>query len=291
MTASVDPIRPMTLEVYRLLKQQLNLALLGWAAISWTLTGDYTIPAFCLVIEIWYLSLGARGGPLSQLVDHVRSSRRFGLLRQLKWQALLSWLLLACGVLFIVVVRSERITVSGFFFENSYERWEVAALTWNAVFAAVSYVQMPLGDTPLSQKLVPFIRIFGGGFCTWRALGSLAQGDHIWHLFYVLLIAVCYLLVDLVICWACPPERRRCTETALYCDLPTAIALLALLVYSKGNAGSENMNIFLSGAISFQFIASSLVLALIEGRVPEVLSCWSEAVGSAGAAASVRVGA
>jgi hypothetical protein len=51
------------------------------------------------------------------------------------------------------------------------------------------------------------------------------------------------------------------------------------------------MSIFLSGAKSFQFIASSLVLALIEGRAPEVLYRLFEAGGSAGAAASARVGA
>jgi hypothetical protein len=91
---------------------------------------------------------------------------------------------------------------------------------------------MPFGDKPLSQKLVPFF-LFVGFIFALLALRSLTYSDHVSLLRFVLLIAVCYLFIDLLICWASPPERRKRAETALYCDMPTMIAFFALLVYSK----------------------------------------------------------
>lgn len=247
--------------------QRLNLALVGLAISSWILTRDYSICIYCMIIEVWYFSLGWNHRP--GFLETLKTSKVFSWVKRVKWQAMLSWFLIAYGVLVIAVVGAKRITIAGHNFGMPYERWEIAALSGNLVFAALSYVSI---KNKLSN-LVALIRLGGGIFFTKLAFTALAARTPSppKHLACVLGAAAWYLgadFLDMFVHQAERHERRRCLETALYADFPTVLALGTLLVFclTKRFRSTGEISIFLSGAIAFQFIASFLLLALIEGR-------------------------
>jgi hypothetical protein len=247
------------------LKQQLNITFVIGALVFWYLTRVEWFLLVLLIVEIWYLTLTVRRGPLPMVFYWIKAKipTRLG---QLRWQPLLSWSLLALGILFFIVP-AERISFLGYPFKLPYERWEIAALTWNIIFSVISYfLLMPKFMAAWSKTLFPCF-LFGGLVCTVAAIDALVKANYSWHLWLVLGVAICYVCADLVICPICVADRARFLKVMLYADMPTVFALAILLKFTNPN----RMNNFLSGAIAFQFIANSLIFALIEGGVFETI--------------------
>ena len=260
-----------------LIKQQLNLTLLGFACLSCYLTGNFNILRIALVLETWYLLLGYLLLNLkNQFLPNATGwilGAKLARLRSVKWQVVCSWLVLAGGIYF-VILKYQPITIGGHSFQTQYERWEIAALAWNVVFATVSLLSMPGFTKPWRQKFALLLLFVAGWWCTKQGLESLAHQDHRGHLGWVLCIAACYVFIDIIICiefWKRRHRRRLCLETMFYADLPTVGALSGLLLFWRENPNAQNMSIFSCGAIAFQFIASSLVFVFIESRLSEVL--------------------
>lgn len=185
-------------------------------------------------------------------------------LRKVDLDPLFAWICLALGLLYFLIIQDEKIViVPDLGRELSYERWEIAALAWNAVFGALSYITLPIVD-----KTVPLFRVFGGIGLTWLALGYLEPENCTKHLWCAFFIALCYLIADTRISQKFSgQEGWQCSQTVLYADWPSVMAFSALLFFVHKYPRAEEMHVFLSGAIAFQFIASCLILALIESRV------------------------
>ena len=266
-------------ELGGLLKQRLNLALLGLAVIACYPARDYMVFAVCLVVETCYLSFSIKNGPFALAVRSL-PTRLPTLFRQVEWQAVLSWFLLTFGILFVFVVRAQRVLINGNSIEAVYERWEIAALAWNIIFALLSYLNMPIFVRSWSQKIVPILWI-GGLLLTKQAFAELANGQHVWHFLYVLLIAILYLVINFITGRECPSTRQRSSETLLYADIPTAGALLIILGLSVAIIRGEQAKIFLSGVIAFQFTMSSLLLVFIESKAYTVISACLGSLDSA----------
>jgi hypothetical protein len=117
------------------------------------------------------------------------------------------------------------------------------------------------------QKVFPWFLLIGGCGGTVWAIYALGKSDYVLHLWLVLGVTICYVCADILICVDCAPEKARFLKVMLYADMPTVLALAILLKFTNPN----RMNNFLSGAIAFQFIANSLIFALIEGGVFEAI--------------------
>jgi hypothetical protein len=232
--------------------------------------------------ELWYLWIGFHLIENRFVKNLFQRKTVFNLpwLYEIEWQAVISWLLLAGGIYFFVL-KPQEISILDIKFSTPYERWEIAALAWNIVFATASFAAMPMpegkamleGKEGTRFKIALLFNVLGGGLCTVMAI--LKKDDHSDHLAWVLCIALCYLITDGMIVADLPADsekRRRWLETIFFADLPTVGALGALLVFLKVHAGEPNVGFFVSGAIAFQFIASSLVFAFIESRLSEVLA-------------------
>src|ERR1017187_6515938 len=272
-------------KVSSLFTQQLNLTFFGLLLILLLLTKDYTPLLLWAIVEIWYFTVRLNDKSAVDAAPPIQPANQTLQWGGLKWQALASWLLLVCGILFMVVVHFDRIVIFGHRVETPYERWEVAALLWSVAFTALSY-----GLLPLVNKLVPVLFAICG-FFAWGAFVELAKSDYLWHIIFVLGVAFTYLAVDIIMLFTQGSERERFMQTALLADLPTLAALVVLLVYTTESRNREHMSVYLSGAISFQLIASSLVLALIEGGACAALSqCRWLQVDKTNGAMSVAVG-
>jgi ketosteroid isomerase-like protein len=200
----------------------------------------------------------------------------------LRWQPLTSWLFLALLIL-TVIVPVQHIIYWGVFkaspaFKLPHEKWEVAALIWDLIFSVISYFYAPIwksrerGPEIKLTRSHPFVALFflvGGLGGTISALYFLAEHgsrSQLWHLVCVLVVAVCYAIADCLIWVASPSERPKFLKVLLYADGPTVVALGFFLFFVKN---LDVMNTLVSGAIAFQFIANSLIFALIEGGVFE----------------------
>jgi hypothetical protein len=253
-------------------QHQLNLTFMVAAVVFGYLTGKTWLLLLLVVVEIWYLAFTLSAGPMSGWFTKLLSMLP-GPLRGLRWQPLLSWLLLMLSILF-VVVPAAHVKFWDIHFDLPYERWEIAALTWNFIFSVICYVVTPRFRSQWCHQV--YLTCMGVGvICTVFAIYSLAPQDETppnyrHHLFWILSIAFSYVIADLLVCHDCPKEKTRFLKVLLYADLPTVFAMAFLLLFLLKAKHQDTMNAFLSGAIAFQFIANSFAFAFIEGGISEI---------------------
>jgi len=250
--------------------QQLNLTVLFLLILGSGLTKTYNLLLYLALFEIWYL-LPSTDRPRQSTADSVEAHNPSLSLwegvewRRIKWQAL--WfVLLAYGILRLIVLRAGPLRILEHTVETRYERWEVAALVWNVVFAILSYMSVPLVN-----KLVPALRFVAGGMLSYLAFQALVDGYYNRHLFFVVMIGVIYLVIDFIVIRKLPTECERFMQVAFFVDLPTTLALGVLCLYSATTSTADYMDVYISGLISFQFIVSSLVLAFIDSDIVKAL--------------------
>jgi hypothetical protein len=262
-----------------LFRQQFNLAVTGLLSVS-CLLGIFGLRAlwFWAWYELCYFALwfnvqpddvtrsdGGRSGPIWQSWHRLLAFLKRSRWSHFKFQAIASWVLLFVGIVYLVVWRSGPLYLLRNRVEISYyQRWEVAALLWNVVFAATSYIK-----DPLTGKVVPVLRCVAGAGLTSLAFWALINANDRLHLVSVLLIAATYLGIDIRMIFH---ERLRFLLTVLFADSPTIFALSVLFFFIRKGSARDNMEIYVSGIISFQFIVSSFVLALIDSDIFKVLT-------------------
>ncbi|HKV91176.1 MAG TPA: hypothetical protein VJW20_01365 [Candidatus Angelobacter sp.] len=272
-----------------LLSQQLNFTFLAGVGVFCYLTRNTRVLPFVVVIEIWYWVLY---GPLCDWSKHLRGKLPVRL-RNLRWQPLLSWLLLMISILF-VVVPAEHVKFRGIAFDLTYERWEIAGLTWNLIFSSICYfITWPL----FKRQGCMLIYLTCLGIAVSLTIGAILSlaprddgraPDYQLHLLLVMLVAICFVLVDIVICFDCPPEKERALKALFYADLPTLCALAILFAILFKAPHPSTLNTFLSGAIAFQFIANSLAFAFIEGGISTIFVLAEPPLGTPAGGAPIR---
>lgn len=157
-----------------------------------------------------------------------------------------------------------------------FESWEVGALVWNALFAIYFYWKVPPTNNLIVEKITPVIIFCGVILFTGLALRTLLSHDAFQHVLYVLFIGVLFLLVDAVHArfQKSPRHKQEFLQCLLLADLPMVPAF-AVLVFYQGYFAHivqdkdvvKNLEVFLSGAISFQLLASTLIFACIQAGV------------------------
>jgi hypothetical protein len=198
---------------------------------------------------------------------------------------LIAWLILLAGIVVVFGFNPDLIepTVVKVFNVSRMEyfkSWELGALVWNALFAIWFYMKVD----PLFQrgaggrrrewvvdKLTPIVTLIGVGGCTSLALVTLMKDerDAIAHVWYVLIIGVLFLMIDGVhaLLQKNRRDKREFAQCFLLADLPTVPALVVLAYYELINQTNPKLEVFLSGAISFQLLVSTLMFACIQARV------------------------
>jgi hypothetical protein len=191
--------------------------------------------------------------------------------------ALSTWIVMLAGIVILFGFENEQVepVVRRIFGKechvNNYACWELGALVWNAVFAIYFYLKVPTTDNLLVEKFTPLAVLVGVGGFTFMALRTLVLADDPGqHVFYVLLIGIVFLIVDMIHARKQKEARDRFefVQCLLLADLPTVPALAVLYYFQQSRPGElDKLDIFLSGAISFQLIASTLIFACIQAGV------------------------
>jgi hypothetical protein len=133
---------------------------------------------------------------------------------------------------------------------------------------------VPTTENRLVEKFTPIAVLLGVVGFTGMALRTLVLSEDergaAQHVFYVLLIGVVFFVIDMLHAWKQKEERDRIEfeQCLLLADLPMVPALAVLFCYQQSRSGEfDKVDIFLSGAISFQLIASTLIFACIQAGV------------------------
>jgi uncharacterized membrane protein len=127
------------------------------------------------------------------------------------------------------------------------------------------------------EKITPVVIIVGVIGLTVLAARTLLWDeahDAFRHVLYVLLIGILFLFVDGLHAKVqkSPRHKREFKQCLLLADLPMVPALAVLVFYQAdfakiGSKYSDRVEVFLSGAISFQLLASTLIFACIQAGV------------------------
>lgn len=156
-----------------------------------------------------------------------------------------------------------------------WECWEIGALLWSATTSAIYYFSTSPIRSVFFNKLYVLLLTFGMFGLHWVAALYLfsrppQMSSHIWA---VIGIGIIFALIDGLIFYFQagndPKEKRErmeALESLLFADVPMIVAFFIFLRFSLGEHGlNPKTDIFLSGAISFQFVASTFVFAFIQG--------------------------
>ena len=251
--------------------KKLDWALLLFACIFWWLTrGSHPSSLiFILLVSICYLALRIKNGPILKLIKYV------------SWEAI-AWVIIPLQIL-ICEMFSHKTLIWQHEPVGEFERWEMAALTWNIVFFILSYFITLVsggirgGAVFSGLLLIAYTGAIAIGFhAPIAAISALEESRFTDHLRWVFLIAACELFVtcciianDLVRTGKLEDVGRSRFKVLLYVNIPTLFAIGGLWIFNHYNSVLDEMPVFLSGAIAFQFIISSFLFAMIEGGVVE----------------------
>jgi hypothetical protein len=245
-------------------KEHFHRALVIFGLSFWFMTSgsEYPLWPFFALIEICYVTYSFNNGPLSRL------------LRRVKWEAV-AWLLFPL-LIWLFETQAEKIVIFGHPFSGLYEKWEIVALTWNVVFFFLSYLLVPMPKS--GAKILALVLLGAGIHLAWKAIAALEDNrfsDHLELIFWIsaceIVASGCYIVADLRNYKKVQDEGTHRMKTLLYVNLPTTLAVGCLWKFNASYPNLDEMPGFLSGAIAFQFIASSLVFAIIEGEVFEAI--------------------
>ena len=193
------------------------------------------------------------------------------------------WLVLLAGLVFLFGFDAHQMEDLMKRFLNAdhmtpFESWEVGALVWNALFAVYFYLKVPPTDKLIVEKVTPVVIFFGViGLTVLAARTLLWNAWHYGfrHVLYVLLIGILFLFVDGLHARVQknPRHKREFKQCLLLADLPMVPALAVLVFYQAyfphipSELKERDLEFFLSGAISFQLLASTLIFACIQAGV------------------------
>ena len=255
-------------EIAKLFLKRTNLALLSVGSLAGLIIGDYTILALCLFLEIWYLCLSIKRGPLAEVAKRTHTILP-KLLKELEWGVIFSFFLVLPGIIYLFLYSTERILMWGSYVESRPERLELAAVFGDVIFSALYYLFVLEGRWR-RQLVTSVIWLVVGGGLAFGALWALHMHQPIPHLWVLWVLAICNFVAGFVIAPLVDNDgyRRNIIDAALYAELPSALSFPLILLIMKD---MPNMEDFVSGAVAFQFFASSGLLFLIESRVRDII--------------------
>lgn len=166
---------------------------------------------------------------------------------------------------------------------KSWECWEIGALLWSAVTSVIYYFfTSPIRNVFVDRVVVGLLTIVMF-ILHWLAAYFIFEHRMDLHIWAVVAIGFIFTLLDGLIFYfqsgqgpKGARERREALEAFLFADVPMIVAFLIFLRFNAGEYvhREPQIDIFLSGAISFQFVASTFVFAFIQGGLYHHLAEW-----------------
>jgi hypothetical protein len=151
-----------------------------------------------------------------------------------------------------------------------WQGWELGALVWNAGFVTWFFWSFPF---PQHDKVVRRIVVFLALVIILTILASIT----IWrcpyfHVFLICAIALVFTFIDKLLADHLPEgeHKRDFVESLYLADIPmlAAFAFLALYqIWQFIHSHATSLDVFFGGAISFQFVASTVIFAMIQARI------------------------
>jgi len=149
-----------------------------------------------------------------------------------------------------------------------WQNWELGALAWSLATSMLFYLTYRLTGRDWLDKMM--LLIVSGLIFVFHllAIKNLFR-DHARHILFILLVGVVFSLIDLAMSMfqMGAREKRESLESLLLADIPMVGAFTVFFFYQQRNASAEHLDIFLSGAISFQLVASTFIFAFIKAGV------------------------
>lgn len=185
---------------------------------------------------------------------------------------LLIWLFIGAVCLVLGGFNCEWIQGRTGFSITHAQCWELGALTWTFLFSFWFYITFPFTGKTGFDKSVAAGAILGVGAFTVFALATLFGWwgwDKPYHIWAVFGIGFVFLVIDAALSnnLRQPNQRRAFQESLWYVDVPINSGLAVLVAYQHWHGHAEHIEIFMSGAIAFQFISSNVIFALIQAGV------------------------
>jgi hypothetical protein len=161
-----------------------------------------------------------------------------------------------------------------------WDCWEIGALLWSAFTSVMFYFFTPEIDQSHFGEVgqsVPINRVYGGILSLvmfvshYGAAYTLFERKHGAHLAWLIVIGVAFGAIDaLNYCLQKHlKEKIEAVHALLFADLPVIVAFVIFLVFETQYGRDKDTEIFLSGAISFQFVAATFAFAFIGGGVSQ----------------------
>ena len=160
----------------------------------------------------------------------------------------------------------------GFTVEHHWKSWELGALLWTFIF--VFYYFLTVSFDVQKHKVMVRLSLLCLGISTLVAAASLLYLNRpLLHVLSVTLVGATLMLTDGLLARGLRPgkEQKEYRDSFWIAGVPTVFAYLVLVVYLvsvslyQGQVQKdENPEIFMSGAISFQLLASNIVFVILQ---------------------------
>jgi uncharacterized membrane protein len=159
---------------------------------------------------------------------------------------------------------------------NAWDCWEIGALIWSAFTSVLFYFFTPAIDASpfrVAGKHVPLERFYGAFMSLmmfllhYMAARTLFERDHSGHILWLITIGGAFAVVDILNVYLQKEQHEKveAADSLIFADIPMIIAFVIFWFFEHANANNKDAEIFLSGAISFQFVSSTFAFAFIQG--------------------------
>jgi hypothetical protein len=142
--------------------------------------------------------------------------------------------------------------------------WEAGAIWWTGFFLVYYLIKFkPTGNFNL-DKVIFFVAGILSGLLWWKAKASIGE-QSLWHIIFVIGIAACFLIIDLLgLRHEDPMERGRSRASLTWADIPMVFAFLVLLTFLWLHQDTEAREVFVAGVIACQLLISNAVFIVME---------------------------
>ncbi len=271
----------LTREFWTSTRGSLIILICGTHAPLWALTGEQLALYIC-VAGTFLLALIKIRGPIRRV--SVPIDAIVGFLFNRRLHPGLGLVVVAGAVVVATFGFAPNSLRSLFSVDSPWEAWHRGAIGWAALVSLYWLTRFLYIVEPKSYAVMLYV-----------VIGALLVAAIFWHdprlatrqMSISLLIAFSSAVVDVVV-WRNSDERRKrnpasktasellgyrreALATLFFADLPTILAFLLIFAYVLSGPSSERLDVFASGAVSFQLLASKSVFILIEARGLEVL--------------------
>ena len=181
-------------------------------------------------------------------------------------------LMTLAGILIVVLLIVKMDSLNDYFgvaFEHS-EWWEVGSILWTALFVIYYFLRLRLTGKVGVDKLVFALLLLGIVGSTVGAFAYLQSHHYRAHFLCVAGISCLFLIIDTLLYRHHTNHEYKTDylQSCLLADGPESFALALLGIYLFLHWGHvSTLEAFLSGAISFQLLASNVIFVLIQAGV------------------------